>query len=318
MRLRRIGCTTALIALVVFVVVTSGPEPPVPNPRGAFVFAVLGDAPYYPWEEPKYRLVRRALDANDLAFVIHVGDIFWRPCTDRHYRKVRIWFDAMRHPVVYTPGDNETFDCWEPGSGGFAPQSRFAAIRRIFFDHPTRSLGRAAMPLATQGGEFVENARWSHAGILFATVDMIGSKNGMKPFPARTVEDDAASRRRTEAAALWIRQSFAEAKRANASAVVIGFHANAELEKPPNDYRNAFEPFIATVEQEAEQFARPVLLVHGDGHQYVVDHPLRPRNLTRMQVPGSPDVGWVRVVVRPGAPNPFAFEDHVVPSWKYW
>ena len=41
-------------------------------------------------------------------------------------------------------------------------------------------------------------------------------------------------------------------------------------------------------------------------------------NLTRLQVPGSYDVGWVRVTVTPGAAEPFAFELRVVPHWKYW
>lgn len=33
---------------------------------------------------------------------------------------------------------------------------------------------------------------------------------------------------------------------------------------------------------------------------------------------GSPEIGWVRVVVTRGAENPFTFEEHVVPRWKYW
>lgn len=60
-------------------------------------------------------------------------------------------------------------------------------------------------------------------------------------------------------------------------------------------------------------------MVHGDEHEYKVDHPVaRAPNLTRMEVPGSPDVGWVRVAVEPGAAAPFSFEKHVVPVWKYW
>jgi len=147
----------------------------------------------------------------------------------------------------------------------------------------------------------------------------------MKAFPARTAEDDVASRRRTDAAAAWVRETFADAGNANASAVVISFHGNAALEEPDNSGRQAFEPFITAVEEEAERFRRPVLLAHGDGHEYLVDHPLTRRttgrtleNLTRIQVPGSPEVGWVRVVVRPGADVPFVFEKHVVPRWKYW
>ena len=326
MRTRKIGCAAVVLAFIAFVLLTRGIEPPKPNPPGTFSFAVLGDAPYYGWEEIQFPRVLKELDANDVAWVLDIGDIFWRPCTDEHYQWVLDRLNALRHPVIYTPGDNESFDCWEPGSGGYAPLGRFARIRQIFFTHPTHSLGSVAMPLTSQGGEFVENARWSHAGIVFATVDVIGSRNGMKPFPARTAADDAGSRRRTEAAAAWVRETFAEAKSANASAVVIGFHANFGFEEPAtNAYRQAYEPFILTLEEEAERFQRPVLIVHGDGHEYMIDHPLVRRttgrrllNLTRMKVPGSPRVGWVRVFVRPGAVNPWAFEQHVVPGWKYW
>jgi hypothetical protein len=76
---------------------------------------------------------------------------------------------------------------------------------------------------------------------------------------------------------------------------------------------------------QAERFGGPILLVHGDQHEYLVDRPLVRRttgqrldNVTRLQVPGSPHVGWVRVIVRPGAEEPFLFESRIVPRWKYW
>jgi hypothetical protein len=61
-----------------------------------------------------------------------------------------------------------------------------------------------------------------------------------------------------------------------------------------------------------------VLVAHGDDHEFTVDRPLELANLTRLEVPGSPDVGWVRVTVTSSARNPFAFENHVIPHWKYW
>ena len=320
-----------LAGLVAGFLITRGPEAPTPNPPGTFAFAVLGDAPYYEWEDLQYSLVRKTLDLNDLSFVIDVGDIFWRPCSDEHYGKYLQRFNNLRHALIYTPGDNEWMDCWEPNSGGFGPRDRLDRIRQIFFNNPTRSLGSSPLTLVSQANhepfpEFVENARWIHEGIVFATVHIIGSQNGMKAFPARTEADDAASRRRTDAAAFWVRETFAEARKMNASAVVISFHASAELEAPADaEYRQAFEPFLNTIEEESERFAKPVLLAHGDGHEYTVDQPLvrrttgRPlENVTRLQVPGSPAVGWVRVVVAPGADNPFSFEAHVVPRWKYW
>ena len=36
---------------------TRGLNPATPNPPGTFSFAVLGDAPYYVWEEIQFRLV---------------------------------------------------------------------------------------------------------------------------------------------------------------------------------------------------------------------------------------------------------------------
>jgi hypothetical protein len=321
----------ALLALVVLFLVTRGPEAPIPNPPGTFSFAVLGDAPYYPHEELQYRLVLQSLDANDLSWVIHVGDIFWRPCTDDHYRKSLDRLNGLRHPVIYTPGDNEWMDCWESGSGGFLPQDRLDRIRQIFFNDPSRSLGGNRLSLVSQAGrepftEFVENARWVHEGVVFATVHIVGSRNGFKKFPARTDADDAAARRRTEAAAAWVRETFDEARSLNASAVVLNLHANPAFEEPLDDpERQLFEPFITVVEEEVEQFARPVLVAHGDNHVYTIDQPLvrrttgrRLENLTRLQVPGSPEVGWVRVVVNPGAEQPFSFDVHVVPRWKYW
>ena len=147
----------------------------------------------------------------------------------------------------------------------------------------------------------------------------------MKQFSARTGADDVASKVRTEAAAQWVHDAFNEARALNASAVAISFHANASLEDPEEPDRHFFDPFISAVEEETETFARPVLLAHGDGHVYTIDHPLIRRttgrllgNLTRLQVPGSPQVGWVKVIVTPGADNPFAFENHVIPRWKYW
>jgi len=318
-------------ALILGFAATIGPPPPTPNPPGSFSFAVLGDAPYQAWEEIQHRLVIREIDSHNLSWAIHIGDIFWRPCTDEMYARTLELFTSLRHPVIYTPGDNEWYDCWEPASGSYDPLERFARIRQVFFSSPARSLGMRSLTLVSQAGsarfaEFAENVRWTHEGVVFLTVHLIGTRNGTEPFPTRTEADGAAAIRRTEAAAAWLREAFAEARAANASAVVVAFHGNPKFEDPAGEpYRQAFEPFISALEEETERFGRPVLAAHGDFHEFVVDHPLVRRttgrrldNFTRLQVPGSPRVGWVRVVVTPGAASPFAFEDLVLPRWKYW
>lgn len=304
---------------------------PEPNPAGGFSIAALGDAPYYLWEDGKYRRVLHELDAHDLSLVLHVGDIFWRPCSDQRYRRTLDELNALRHPVIYTPGDNEWTDCWERQAGAFSPLERLERIRRIFFSDPARSLGGRRLDVISQAGsagfaEFVEHVRWTHQRVIFATVHLVGSVNGLEEFPARTAADGEAARRRTAAAAAWVRETFAAARAASAPAIVLAFHANPAFERPPGHfYREAFEPWITALEEEAATFAGSVLVIHGDNHTYIVDRPLRSRTtgdllerLTRLQVPGSPDVGWVRVVITPGAAMPFSFELHVVPAWKYW
>ncbi|HYR27361.1 MAG TPA: hypothetical protein VEU30_02785 [Thermoanaerobaculia bacterium] len=313
--MKRIAIPAAVaVAVILAFVLTAGPPAATPNPPGAFSFAVFGDAPYYRHEELQHRIVLRHIDAHDLDAAIHIGDIFWRPCSDAMYAKSRGTLDALRHPLIYTPGDNEWSDCWEPRVGGYVPLERLAHLRRTFFREPTRSLGRRRIALTPQP-DFPENARWELHGVVFATVHIVGSWNATERFPGRTPADDAESRARTLAAAAWVRETFAFARAANARAVVIAFHANPRFERPQD--RAHFQPFLSALEQEVARFGRPVLAAHGDTHTYTADRPLPGApNLTRLQVPGSPDVGWVRVVVQPD--TTWSFSKYVVPRWKYW
>ncbi|MDX1501187.1 MAG: hypothetical protein R3325_02410 [Thermoanaerobaculia bacterium] len=311
---------------------TSGPPRPSPLPSHSFAFGAVADVPYYPWETLKYRVALADMEQHELEWVLVAGDIFWRPCVEERYRRSLDWFAALAHPVVYTPGDNEWTDCWEPGSGGFAPLDRLALLRRLFFTGARVGLGRGELPLISQadgGGPlagFAENARWSHRGLLFATLHLVGSRNATERFPSRTADDDREVERRTRAATEWMRAAFAEARADGSSAVVLAFHANPAFESPPGDaYRSSYEPFLTALEEEVAAFAGPVLAVHGDDHEYLLDRPLRHRatgerldNFLRLQLPGSPEVAWVRVVVTPGAAEPFAFEKRPVPAYKYF
>jgi hypothetical protein len=331
---RRWGRRAAWLTIVVatataLVVKTSGPPAPTPNPPGSFAFAALGDAPYYPWEDWRYPLVLQDMDGNDLAFAIHVGDIFWKPCSDDRYERSLRWFKGLKHPLIYVPGDNEWADCWTEQEGGFDPRDRLAHLRQTLYPQPSSSLGRQTLPLETESAdpafaEFVEHARWSHGGVVFATIHVVGSGNFTQEFPARTAADDEESRRRLEAALAWFHETFARAKAQSATAVVVAFHADPGFAASPTD-QAPFKRLFDAFEDEAVAFDAPVLLIHGDSHHFITDHPLKARatghaigNVTRLEVPGSPLVGWVRVVVTPGATTAFAFEQRLVPRWKYW
>lgn len=292
---------------------------------------MLGDAPYGPVEEIRFRRTTGQIDASEVTLVIHVGDIFWYPCSDELMRDRLAAFQSQRHPLVYTPGDNEWTDCHEQIAGTFQPLERLQRLREIFFADPTTSLGGTAIPLAVQAAdtawaEFVENARWTEAGFVFATVHLVGSRNGLDVFPGRTASDDAETARRTAAATGWLRSAFAYADSVHALGVVIGMHAAPGFRAPVgDDYRQAYEPFLESLEEEVERFGGQVLLVHGDDHEFVVDQPLvrrttgqRLENFTRMEVFGSPEVGWVEVTVDTAGAELFRFTPHRVPRWQIW
>ena len=330
-RRRRWIITGAVLILILVGILVRGPAAPTPTAPGAIAFAVLGDAPYYQWEELQYRIVLQDLNAHDLEWVIHVGDIFWRPCSDLRYEQAFADLMRVRHPVIYTPGDNEWTDCWEERVGSYVPLERLSHLRNLFFKEPTRSLGGRRIEVTTQAAqpefkEFPENIRFLQRAILVVTIHLVGSRNGWSRSTGRTQADDDEIGRRTRAAAAWVRESFAAARQADAIAMVIALHANPGFENAPTDsFRQLYDPFTATLEDEAAAFDRPILLVNGNNHDYFVDRPLTHRvtsrhldHVERVQVPGSPQVGWVRVEVALGSRVSFRFEPRIVPQWKYW
>jgi hypothetical protein len=318
MKLRRIA---ALIVLVSALACSIEPAPPVPP--DSIAFGVFGDGPYRSWEVGRFRRLIADVNRTDLAWFLHVGDIFWYPCSEKNYQRSLTAMNSIRHPVVYTPGDNEWTDCHESIAGRYPPLDRLALLRRTFFAHPTRSLGATPMALTSQGedashAEFVENARWVRGGFVFATVHMVGEGNARDP--GRGVETNAEVDRRIAAALAWLDDAFALADSLSLTGVVIAMHGSPGLQYHPQP-RIGYEAFLDQLETHVKAFDGPVLLIHGDGHNYRVDHPLRDRasyeplpNFTRLETFGSPDIGWVRVVVDTIS-GEFSFEPRPMRRW---
>jgi hypothetical protein len=304
-------------------------SPAPPGPAGAFRFAVFGDGPYSWDENGRFRRLVDALNQRPLAFVIHVGDIMWQKCTDEAYRARLEAINRIRHPVIYTPGDNEWTDCISPSAGGYLPLGRLASLRKIFFDHPDKSLGGTTIALETQSAnplfaEFPEHARWFYGGVMFMTMHVVGSANGAIPFRGRTAKNDEEVKRRTDAAVVWLYDSFQAAVDRKVSAAVVAFHGDIFFKSSEPEYE-VYAPIYNALVDMGQHFPKPILVVHGDGHRYTVDRPFRdPGNgagverLQRLETFGSPDIGWVDVVVDTARPERFRFEPNVLPGWMLW
>ena len=297
------------------------PTPTTPLPPNAFAFGVFGDAPYNSSEVALYRGLLADVNAAQVQWLIHVGDIFGVPCSDALLAERLADFQALR-AVVYTPGDNEWTDCLRNDSGRYDPLERLAHIRKTFFARPHQSLGAQPLEVESQSdsstwAEFVENARWQFGNFMFMTVHLVGSANGARSRGGDTVAQHAEVARRAEAAVQWIDAAFAKARNDSVRGIVVAMHADPGFDRPGGSWP-AYRAFVQRLASQTSSFTGSVLLIHGDHHQFRVDHPLTVgegldtlRNFTRLETFGSPRIGWVRVVVDSVAGRVLTYEPRV-------
>lgn len=320
------GATTALATLLLLAgACESRPEAPT-LPADAFSFGVFGDAPYSRFDIPKYRAVLGAVNASDVSLLLHVGDLLSGSCEDAVLEARARELRALRPAVVYTPGDNEWTDCHRKSSGEYRPLERLAFLRSRFFTAPERSLGASPIAVESQGreagwDEMVENRRWRVGSIVFATLHLVGSGNGTADFRGRSPADDSAAARRMEAALAWLDDAYRLADSTRAPAVVLAFHANIGFGSR-RGVRDGYEQFVPRLRERAASFGGSTLLIHGDTHDFHHDQPLTdslgatiPR-VWRIETPGSPTVGWVRVVMDSVRGTLLAVEPRHPPAWQ--
>ncbi len=293
-----------------------------------FSFIAFGDMPYGAPEivGPPFERLIAAINKADPAFSIHVGDIKSgsSPCDDAEFARQRAYFNSFRGALVYTPGDNEWTDCHREKAGGYDPLERLARLRQVFFNTGANSFGRTPIVLERQSDladeasrTFVENQRWMHNGILFMTAHIVGSNNGFQSGKPASVAEFFA---RSSANRSWIEAGFRKASETGAKAVVLAIHADVFAGLETRNIWPAQSGFGETMQlfrTLAESFGRPVLLIHGDSHVFIIDQPFtsanpenkgrRLDNVTRLEVYGAPEVHAVRILVDPDSPEIFGF-----------
>jgi hypothetical protein len=339
----RIAVVAAWLSLVLG---CAGARPAGEAGSARFEFALIGDQQYNEASEAQFPRLMADVDRSSVAFVVHVGDFkagTSMPCTDELFESRKRQFDTSRHPFIFTPGDNDWTDCHNERAGKYEPIERLGKLRAIFFAEG-RSLGRRMLALRSQGDDpryarFRENVRWSHGGVLFATIHMVGDNNNL----GRTAAQDAEFRERDAANLAWLRDVFAAAKRDGSRAVALFTQANPRFERsyptgrvrslgirPPPTTASGFAAFLTTLEAEVVAFGKPVALLHGDTHYFRVDKPLfrtgaegpgdrgrQIENFTRVESFGFPEAHWIRVIVDPTNPGVFVFKEEIVEGNRF-
>ncbi|MGH2690694.1 MAG: DUF7594 domain-containing protein [Actinomycetota bacterium] len=269
---------------------TSQPEPepaPGPQPSEAFDVALIGDTPYSSAQVEDLLDLRAKINADSLAYVVHVGDLKSgsSACTDDVYTHRKSIFSGFDDPFIYTPGDNEWSDC------DGIELDRLAYLRGVFFPDD-QTLGQRRETVIRQRN-YPENTRWTKGGIMFATVHTVGTSD------YSGTERDARRHANVE----WIHAAFDAADASGSRGVVIVTHAN--WGSPYGTSRMAFEAVKSALHEEVLASPRPVVFVHGDTHTFRIDKPLKDatgntvQHFTRVEVHAGADA-WVRLQVTIG------------------
>jgi hypothetical protein len=252
-----------------------------PEPAG-LSFALMGDTPYSEAEVRRLDSLIDQLNAQELVFVAHVGDITsgQGPCTDAWFEARKRQLARIRHPFILLPGDNDWTDCHRTG---FDPMERLDKWRALFC-FPEKSFRGRKLTLERQAGEYCEHVRWEHEGLLFVALNVQGSNNNL----GRTAAMDAEYERRMSAVFEWLDESIAAAESRGAAKVVVLMQADPFLTHRPDGFVR-LRQVLAT---HAAWLGNKLVLVHGDTHLYKDDEPLP--GLHRIEVYGSPFVAWLR------------------------
>jgi hypothetical protein len=291
------------------------------------------------------------MNSQNLAFTAHDGDLKagGGVCTDAVYTQALSYFNSLRAPAVFTPGDNDWVDC--DRTAGFNSLQQLDKERALFFSTPF-TLGQHRLrqevqqtPLclstATASGKApcVENRRWTVGGVTYATLNVQGSCNNL----CDTAPDPNEYAARNAADIAWMQGTFDEAGARHSAAVMLisqadpGWDDSDATRAPTRDPKtlveddaqasaDGFGDFLRALRDQVVAFRKPVVYVHGDSHYFRIDKPLqnsagqRLENFTRLetfgdhQENGNNDVNWVKVTVDPNSREVFSYQPQIVPA----
>jgi hypothetical protein len=286
------------------------------------------------------------MNAQSLAFTVNNGDLKAGSgeCTDAVYAQALGYFNALRAPAAFTPGDNDWVDC--DRIAGYSSLERLDYERKIFFSTPF-TLGQRRLRQAVQSESLclgvngpvpcVENRRWTVGDVTYATLNVQGSCNNL----CDTAPDVAEFTARNQANIIWLQTTFDVAAARRSAAVMLIAQANpgwdlsdgtraplrnARTLQQTDGAPDGFVEFLTTLRNEVIAFRRPVAYVHGDSHYFRIDKPFldaqgrRLENFTRVetfgnnQANGNNDVQWLKVLVDPDSREVFSYQPQIVPG----
>ena len=249
------------------------------NCSDTLVFSVMGDVPRS--DEEKIILQEQINKHNELSqsqFVFHLGDIKSgnTPCTENNYELVADYLKQLKAPVFIIPGDNEWNDCEYPDQAWDYWNKYFLSFDqnwKMTFD-------------VQRQNNYEVNSAFVQKNVLFIALNLVGGRIHNQ------IEWDMMQNNAAE----WINKNI---QKKGIMATVILIQANPDIK-----HKLFMDQFIPLI----EDFEKPVLLIHGDGHHWIYDEAWQVPNLTRVQVDKGGIADPLQVTVYGSSMKKFIFE----------
>jgi hypothetical protein len=286
-----------------------------------FFFIAFGDMPYnLPQDYKRFENVIKTINSKNPAFSVNVGDFksSSTPCSDEAYTKILNYYQQFNNPLIYVPGDNEWTDCSKKEAGAYDPEERLSVIRKTFFND-NKSFGKENIKLMSQSlkpefSKFVENNKWEYKQVSFATVHIVGSNNNFLPT-SKNGNQEFYEREKADLA--WLDEVFNNAKEKDHHAIVIVIHADMFSDSKDLKEVSGFNRIKLKLKELTIDFKKPVLLINGDSHNFLIDKPLNVDekskknidNFTRLQVFGENNMHAVKITIDINSNSIFKFEE---------
>lgn len=267
-------------------------------------FIAIGDMPYSAEEEAALNgPIYEAIQLSDASLILHHGDLKsgGDSCSPSFFRiRYTQLMNLLPGRTTYTPGDNEWTDC--DRASLTTPVSELDMLNDI------RSVIGEQQPtyptdwnLTSQPG-YPENHQWQIAGVQFVSLHIVGTNNGRiqikQSDPDETLK---AVQQRDRADLAWLTQAFENAQATDANALVISHHADITDVKYKNvrctddipqkcdaflDYRQLLTGLAEEFKTQSGEL-KPVLIVHGDTHEYCIAQDMGSENIWRLNAWGD-------------------------------
>lgn len=262
--------------------------------KKGITFTAMGCGPYSHASEKKLKShIKSKKKTKHSQFIIHLGDIFNGNNTHSKlgdFKNVAdLFINHSKNPAFFVLGDNEWNDQANPNQALNFWQQTIAPINNI--DHPRFKVKKqTARP---------ENFTFHKGNVQFIGINQVGG----------FVHDKKEWKQRIHDNGEWIKENLNQSNDSVIAAVIFA-QASADVFE---------QALISDLQKAARKFGKPILYLHADGHNWIVEKGKWASNITRVQTDmlfpskkKSPiSHPPVTIYVTPSTQLPFVFDRHI-------